>query len=93
MADDTIALSSADEDEGLGAVSAANHAFLEQKKRLRLTSSESDIGMGELNDWTIVNHHRAIMHLLSCLAGVEVWTTSKTSNFHVEQRMLEAYGR
>ena len=71
MVDDTIALSSADEDEGLGVVSAVNHAFLEQKK-IQLTSAENDIGMGELNEWTIVNHHRAIMYLLSCLAGVEV---------------------
>ena len=76
-----------------GVVSADNHALREQKRRLRLHSCETDITMDEVETWTIANHHRAVVHLLCCLAGVEVWLTAKTSTFHLEQRLMEAYTR
>ena len=93
MADNAVGSSSTDEGDTAGASSADNHAFQEQKKRLRLTSPENEINMDEFKEWTFSNHHRSIVHLLSCLAGIEVWTTSKTSKFNLEQRLIESYRR
>ena len=79
------------DDVSADAASADTHALREQQKRLRLSSGP--MNMKEFDTWTLVNHHRAIVYLLSCLAGVEVWGTDKTSTFHMEGRLLESYRR
>ena len=82
------------DEEGMdGIVSAEKHALQEQKKRLRLSCAKSDIDLDELNNWSLVNHHRAIYYLLSCVAGIEVWCTGKTTKRNLEQRLLESYCR
>ena len=65
----------------------------EQKQRLRLVcpKHEEQIHIDNLEQWKYNNHHRAIVHLLVCLAGSEIWCTDKTSTEGREDRMVKAY--
>ena len=36
-------------------------------------------------------HHRAIVYLLTCLAGCEVWSTSKTTIGEIEYKIFASY--
>ena len=62
----------------------------EQKQRLRLKSAKHD-DLGDLTYWATTRHHRAIVCLLTCLAGAEIWETKKGSKAQREDRFWAAY--
>ena len=80
--------------ESSGESGEVDDAILDdQMKRLHLISPKhpSDITIDRLEEWTFNNHHRDVVHLLLCLAGSEVWCTSKTNIQGSQDRLMKAY--
>ena len=97
MEETQIVAGANDEDDGASIVPSdsdeEDSIFKEQKRRLRLVCPKhpEDIHIENLEQWTFKNHHRAIVHLLVCLAGTEIWCSDKTTIEGRQVRMMKAY--
>ena len=66
----------------------------EHNRQLRLVCpNHKEININRLEKWKLQNHHRAIVNLLLCLAGSEVWSSAPNTKAGREDRILIAYKR
>ena len=68
------------------------HQVFKQRLRLVCPNHKDKINIKQLEDLTFTAHHRAVVYLLVCVAGSEVWCKDDRPAGR-DDRMLDAYKR